>query len=201
VKVNQIFLLRQDVGWRRSASPPRVTNRTFWDHSLKTQGITITQKRQSYPYQPPILPRTAPPSTCHLPRISRSADSASGFEIPTRYPRGQQRPTTIASGHNALLLRHKQILESANRAARDVAWSRARQQDAEMLTSLKRRHHDVTIRLPCESGQYPSRQYPLNWNKLLSGDVTMRCGQQASMTSLKANKKCEDWLNSWAVDK
>ena len=126
-----------------------------------------------------------------LPRISRSAENAANtnaYEIPMRYPRGQQRPTTLVSGHHALLLRHREIVE-ASRKTHDT-WKR-------------HRRADDCKRVDTYS-KYRSQAYPSSMRgrlRALNDDSRSRrrCGQEVESV-MKANRKCLEWFNTWIND-
>ena len=154
---------------------------------------------EGLPYLFQRIPRQLPMGNL-LPRISRSAENialTSSYEIPTRYPRGQQRPTGLASGHHALLLRHKEIVDASKKTER--LWHQRRKTDLHVINDVRNERVDLNTK-------YLRKVYPtflrVSDHPAHSYDVTSsqkRCGQEVA-SLMKANRKCLDWFNTWVDD-
>ena len=133
-----------------------------------------------------------------LPRISRSAENiTSNHDAISRYPRGQQRPTGLASGHHALLLRHKEIVEASKRTGN--VWHQRRKTDPHFINDPRNSEFSVA---------YLNRVYPSllrvsdRHSQFPSYDVMTsqkRCGQEVTSV-MKANRKCLEWFDTWVDD-
>ena len=180
---------------------PRST-RCVWDQSLKTRSIPINSRTISDPANRfPYLLQSAPTKQTVgsiLPRISRSAENiASSYEVSARYPRGQQRPSGLASGHNALLLRHKELVEASKRSGNP--WHQRRKTDPHLLSDPRNPELNLTylhrlypslLRVPNKHSHFCSYGPSCGQN---------RCGQEVT-SIMKANRKCLDWFNTWVDD-
>ncbi|CAK8671304.1 unnamed protein product [Clavelina lepadiformis] len=182
----------------RESTPPSV-QRQFWDHSLKTRSIAISSQHSSR-QTPPYVGQNL--SAGILPRISRSAENMSAYELPARYPRGQQRPTGLASGHHALLLRHRQILEASHREQQEIKWRQAHYGNPNLFfsnkemtpnlsaTYFKRTNHNQRIGQTTLPANSTSPYYVI---------MQKRCSQEAASLN-RVNKKCKEWFNTWVED-
>lgn len=179
------------------------TSRCMWDQSLRTRSITINSRpSHSASDSLPFLMRTSTPqhhSTRSLfPRISRSAENialASNYELTTRYPRGQQRPTGLASGHHALLLRHKEIVEASKRSP--DPWRRRKNTEHYDQECTKSNRFDSGVRY--RNKPHQSLMHAPNYLSLDDHRSRRRCGQEVE-SLMKANRKCLDWFNTWVDD-
>ena len=168
----------------------------FWDQSLKTRSIPtnpraiVQQKTVDLRYS--VSPTHT--NTSWLPRLSKSIDSSSCTYESTshRYPRGQQRPTSMASGHQALLLRHRKLVEASKRPPRD-RWSYVAPGDFIL--------DDVAYQ-PTTLNRTSRASSPNNHIRLLEYQSKMQrgCGQEAGLASKAAHQKCQEWLNTWVED-
>jgi len=96
--------------------------RPFWDHSLQTRSIVFSSRNLQYPIATNTYLHHNASRTCFLPRLTTNRPRTtipemvcSNESLMLRYPRGQQRPPSIRSSHQARLTRHKQIVAASLR--------------------------------------------------------------------------------------
>jgi len=198
----------------KSAHPHSSSNRSFWDHSLRTKSINannVRSNRQHSPSRPidsrhsvsrPVDSRqsSSHPNT-RLPRLTKDPPGSPSYETSSnnRYPRGQQRPTSMASGHHALLLRHQKLVEASRRQPRDRMSYAGPSSDFMLDDSPLYQHPPTSSRttraispvhnMRLLAAEYHSKMYPRG------------CSQEAgNMISKVAHQKCQDWLNTWIED-
>lgn len=174
-------------------------SRPFWDQSLKTKSINTNAR--TLIHRRPLDSRHSVSSnhtnTSWLPRLTKSREKSSpqyeaSSSSPSRYPRGQQRPTSMASGHHALLQRHRKLVEASKRQPRD-RYSYAGPGDFIL---------DETFYNPNPLVRTPGAFSPVNHMRLLEyqNKLYRGCSQEAGMISKVAHQKCQEWLNTWVED-
>jgi len=173
-------------------------HRPCWDHSLRTKSLVINSRAPVGASTPTHYLKYPPVPPAVLPRLTRSAENNAGLEIPTRYPRGQQRPTGLASGHQALQERHRQILEASLNPRHPVTWTRHRMTQAQ--EAYNNPYYELQSQHLLERNRFvlPRSITSARNHYNHDGTIQQRCSQQASL--LRSNQKCIAWFDTWVDD-